>query len=129
MIASTVLIHVSGQNFHLNSVDRSLLQLLTHPPKGNGNLLMNTMELYINTLQQVLSSFRMRNRSVHTIVEILWKRNGPSFLVQPIDDDQLTEAFNWSTEELTLMYDLLNKVEVTWLELRREYSNMLNGIH
>lgn len=129
VIVSAVWMHVSGQNFHLSSVDRSLLRMLSNPPKGRGDLLLNTMKLYINTLQQVLYSFRMRDRSVYTIVEILWEKSGPRFLAHPIDDNQLKSALNWDTANLASMYELLNKAEATWIELRREYANMLSGIH
>lgn len=102
--------------------------MLSYAAKGNGGLPTDILKLYINTLQQVLHSLRMRERSAYTIAEILSRKNGPRFLVHPIGDRQLKEAFNWDTEKLTSLYDLLNKAEITWIELRKEYSVML-GIH
>lgn len=117
------------ENIHLNSVDQSLIQLLTYPPEGKGNLLMNTIKLYINTLQRILYLFQKRDKSVFTITEILWERNGPRFLLRRINDRKVKDSFNWSLAKLTEMYRLLNKAQNIWRELRQEYCHIIYGIH
>lgn len=127
---ATSTVRVSCQeNIHLSSVDQSLIQLLSFPPKGKGHLLMNTIKLYINTLQRILYLFKKRDKSVFSITEILWERNGPRFLLRRINDRKVKESFNWSLANLTEMYRLLNKAQNIWRELRQEYCYTIYGIH
>lgn len=119
VILATITVYLNGQkNIHLNSVDQSLIQLLSFPHTGKGHLLMNTIKLYINTLQRILYLFKKRDKSVFSITEILWERNGPRFLLRRINDRKVKESFNWTMANLTQMYRLLNKAQNVWRELR-----------
>lgn len=114
------------EEVNLYSVDRKIVKLLSDPNRtDNGHLLMCSLQLYIKTLNEILEKLKIRDNSVTIISGILWERNGPRFLVKRIDDRKLHNAWNWTIEDLTLMYRELNDAQSVWRQLRLEYSKVL----
>lgn len=109
---------------YLTQIGNRVATLLENPHQKEKKEMFGYIYDYIETLKDLIDQLDRNKENAFRAAKFLVKRGKPLYPELQLDEERLTEVYNWTQKEIDDYYRLSNETDIIWDEFEIAYTRI-----